>query len=234
MKRWLAAVLLCLVALAPQPAMAREEIRSFIVDIKVNEDASLEVTETITVNAEGIAIRRGIYRDIPLRTSEDEALAAEVGFDLVEVLHNGKPSAFHTERHGRFIRIYIGGADVFIPYGEHIYAIRYEITRQFRYFDDYDALYWNVTGNFWSFPILSAEARVQLPDGARAEQLAAYTGPFGAMGGDYTASGEGRSRVRFQTTRPLGPEEGLTIAVGFTKGMITQDAGRFSVRGETK
>ena len=45
---------------------AREEIRSFIADIEVRADASLEVTETITVNAEGNDIRRGIYRDIGL------------------------------------------------------------------------------------------------------------------------------------------------------------------------
>jgi hypothetical protein len=30
--------------------------------------------------------------------------------------------------------------------------------RQIRYFDDHDELYWNVTGNGWIFPILSATA----------------------------------------------------------------------------
>jgi len=227
MKRWLAAVLLCLVAIAPQAAMAREEIRSFIADIQVNDDSSLEVTETITVNAEGNAIRRGIFRDIPLRAVDEWGLWASNGFDLIEVLHNGEPATHRTEWLGRFLRIYIGDADILIPRGEHTYTIRYTTTRQLRYFDDYDELYWNVTGNFWSFPILSAEARVQLPEGARAEQLAAYTGPFGAEGKDYTASGKGRSEVRFETTRTLGAEEGMTIAVGFTKGVVTPDEGGF-------
>ncbi|MBC7283182.1 DUF2207 domain-containing protein [Hoeflea sp.] len=228
MKRWLAAVLVCLVAFAPQAAMAREEIRSFIADIKVNDDASLEVTETITVNAEGRDIRRGIFRDIPLRTLDEWGLWDSNGFDLVEVLHNGRNTPHSTEWLGRFLRIYIGDSEVLIPRGEHTYTIRYVTTRQLRYFDDYDELYWNVTGNFWSFPILSAEARVELPEGARAEQVFAYTGPFGAEGKDYTASGGGQAEVRFATTRPLGPEEGMTIAVGFTKGVVTPDEGGLS------
>jgi hypothetical protein len=168
MRLWLAAILTCLVVLAPQAASAREEIRSFIADIKVKPDSSLEVTETITVNAEGNEIRRGIFRDIPLRSLDDWGLWSGNGFDLVEVLHNGRPSPYNTEWQGRFFRIYIGDADVFIPRGEHTYTIRYVTTRQLRYFDDYDEIYWNVTGNFWSFPILSAAAEVQLPDGARA------------------------------------------------------------------
>ena len=209
-------------------ALAREEIRNYRADIDVRADASIEVTETITVNAEGNQIRRGIYRDIPLRALDDWGLWSSNGFDLIEVLHNGQPSSYHTEWQGRFFRILIGDADVYIPRGEHTYTIRYVTTRQLRFFESYDELYWNVTGNFWSFPILAAEANVRLPDGARAirDQVAAYTGPFGATGGNYTGSilGDG-SEVRFALTRPLGPEEGMTIAVGFTQGVVTPDWG---------
>ncbi|MEM5473753.1 DUF2207 domain-containing protein [Hoeflea sp. AS60] len=205
-------------------SLAREEIRSYIADIKVRADAALEVTETITVNAEGYDIRRGIYRDIPLRVLDDWGLWSSNGFDLVEVLHNGQPATYSTEWQGRFFRIRIGDADVFIPDGKHTYTIRYVTTRQLRFFGRYDELYWNVTGNFWSFPILSAEAYVQLPDGARAEQLSAYTGAFGDNGKNYRATGEGSSKVQFELTRPLGAAEGMTIAVGFTKGVVTPDS----------
>ncbi|WP_394690325.1 DUF2207 domain-containing protein [Hoeflea sp.] len=225
MRLWLAAILTCLALLAPQGASAREEIRNFRVDIEVRTDASIEVTETITVNAEGHDIRRGIFRDIPLSALDEWGLWWKNGFELLEVLHNGKPSPYHTEWQGRFFRILIGDADVFIPRGEHTYTIRYLTTRQLGFFEGFDELYWNVTGNFWSFPILAAEATVRLPEGARAEQVEAYTGAFGADGSDYRATGEGRSEVRFNLTRPLGPEEGMTIAVGFTEGVVTPDDG---------
>ncbi|WP_340160069.1 DUF2207 domain-containing protein [uncultured Hoeflea sp.] len=229
MTRFLSIVFALLVSLAlTGGASAREEIRNFRADIDVRADASIEVTETITVNAEGRDIRRGIYRDIPLRALDDWGLWSSNGFDLVEVLHNGRPSPYHTEWQGRFFRILIGDADVYIPRGEHTYTIRYVTTRQLRFFEGYDELYWNVTGNFWSFPILAAEATVRLPEGARAirDQVTAYTGPFGATGGNYTGSIlSGGSEVRFALTRPLGPEEGMTIAVGFTEGVVTPDWG---------
>jgi hypothetical protein len=46
-------------------AHADERILSFDSTITVAHDGTLEVRETIRVNAEGDAIRRGIYRDFP-------------------------------------------------------------------------------------------------------------------------------------------------------------------------
>jgi len=214
-------------------ALAREEIRNFSVDIDVRADSSIEVTETITVNAEGRDIRRGIYRDIPLRVLDDWGMWSSNGFDLLEVLHNGQPSRYSTEWQGRFFRILIGDKDIFIPRGEHTYTIRYVTTRQLRFFDGYDELYWNATGSFWAFPILAADAVVHLPEGASAEQLAGYTGGFGETGRNVTVSGKGRSEIRFDLTQPLGPQQGMTIAVGFTKGVVVPDeAGALSAIGD--
>ena len=62
MKRWL-----LLALLLPLTAHADERILSFHSDIVVMSDGWIEVTETITVTAEGNRIRRGIYRDLPTR-----------------------------------------------------------------------------------------------------------------------------------------------------------------------
>ena len=37
--------------------------------------------------------------------------------------------------------------------GQHRYEITYRTTRQIGFFAEYDELYWNVTGNGWTFPI---------------------------------------------------------------------------------
>ena len=220
MNRLLAAFAILVLAFFPQAALAREQIRSFNAEIRVNADASLDVTEIITVNAEGADIRRGIYRDIPLSSTDERGFADRKGFDLLAVEHNGEPSPYHTEWQGRFLRIYIGDADTYIPRGLHTYLIRYRTTRQLRYFDSFDELYWNVTGNFWTFPILAAEARISLPTGAVATQLKAYVGAYAESGGAYTARGEGTATPVFTLTRQLNSFEGMTIAVGFTKGVV--------------
>jgi hypothetical protein len=46
-------------------SLAEERIHSYHSDIVVDEKGDMTVTETITVNAEGNKIRRGIYRDFP-------------------------------------------------------------------------------------------------------------------------------------------------------------------------
>ncbi|MFZ1814734.1 MAG: DUF2207 domain-containing protein, partial [Rhizobiaceae bacterium] len=220
MTRLVALLLLILPFFASAPASAQEVIKSYLADITVETDGTLDVRETITVNALGYEIKRGIYRDIPLRALNSWGLWYSNGFKLVEVKHNGEDSPYKTEWLGRFFRIYIGDADVYIPTGEHTYEIRYRTTRQLRFFDTYDELYWNATGNFWTFPIRRAEARVHLPQGATAIQLVAYTGSFGASDSDFTATGEGESEQHFTVTRQLEAYEGLTVAVGFTKGVV--------------
>ena len=49
---------------------AAEFIESYHSDIEVQRNGDLLVTETIRVHAEGKAIRRGIYRDFPIRYTD--------------------------------------------------------------------------------------------------------------------------------------------------------------------
>ena len=50
-----------------ESARQSERIISYYSDIQVAADASLHVTETIRVQAEGREIRHGIFRDFPTR-----------------------------------------------------------------------------------------------------------------------------------------------------------------------
>lgn len=209
-------------ALSAGPAVAREEILSFIADIKVGDDGVLEVTETIRVRAERGQIRRGIYRDFPTRLMRDDGLYQKTGFEVLEILKNGSPEPYHLEWQGFGTRVYIGSENVLIRPGDHTYSIRYRTTRQLRFFADHDELYWNVTGNFWSFPIVHSEARVRLPAGARIGELDAFTGRFGQSGRDFRVDSKSDDRFVIRTTRRLSPGEGLTILATFQKGLIAQ------------
>jgi len=220
-----AGLLLMFAVFAITPAHAAEEILHFDSAIAVQADSSLVVEETIRVRAEGRQIRRGIYRDIRRRVPLENGLWRYVGYDILEVLRDGNPEPYHTENKGDFLRIYAGDADVYIPDGEYTYTLRYRTTRQLRYFAEFDELYWNVTGNFWTFPIRKATARVTLPEGARVVQSAAFTGGYGAAGSDYEARAAGGGVMNFTTTRPLQSREGLTIAVAWPKGFVTEPGG---------
>jgi uncharacterized membrane protein YgcG len=210
--------------LAVHVAAADERILSFDSDITVERDGSMRVTETIRVRAEGKDIKRGIYRDFPTDYRDRAGNRYRVGFELLGVRRDGAAEDYHTERLGNGVRVYIGNANRYLARGEYTYTVSYRTDRQLGFFDHHDELYWNVTGNGWSFPIDHASATVTLPSGIPADriELEAYTGPTGSRGADYTARVDDLGRARFELTRPLGPEEGLTIVVSWPKGYVTQ------------
>lgn len=215
-------IVLCLLAvLVPLTGQAAEEIRAYHADIAIGADGTLEVVETIRVNVEGREIRRGIYRDIPLRFEDAAGRMREAGLDVTSVTRNGAPEPYTTQRGSGMIRVRIGDADVLIPHGEHTYEIAYRTDRQIRFFDDHDELYWNVTGNGWDFAIRDASAEVRLPGQAVARDVTYFTGPFGST--EQAARGElldGGNLVRVRAERRLAPREGLTIAIAMPKGTV--------------
>ncbi len=219
----LAVVLVSGLVISQRPAGAAEErIRAFHSHIVVLPDASMTVTEKITVSGAGQEIKRGIVREFPTTYKDRYGNTVRVGFEIVEIRKDGQPEPYHTEKFANGVKIFIGQKDVFLRPGRYTYTITYKTDRQLGYFQDYDELYWNVTGTGWTFPIDSVQAVVQLPPGTKIRQYAAYTGPFGAKDQDYRVSYDGAGNIVFTTTKALSPREGLTIAVAWPKGIVQE------------
>ena len=207
---------------AVSPARADERILSYDSDVAVQPDSSLLVSETITVRAEGIEIRRGIYRDFPTRYKGPRGGRVRVGFELLDVTRNGAPEPAATEPIGNGVRVRIGQEDVFLAPADYRYVIRYRTTRQIGRFADYDELYWNVTGNGWDFPIDQANVRITLPRPVKLGQRAVYTGAQGSTATNGRVVAERLGEINFQSTAPLGPREGMTVAVAWPKGVVAE------------
>jgi hypothetical protein len=143
-----------------------------------------------------------------------------VTFSLIAVSRDGSPEPYHTERTHGVIRIYAGDKDVLIRPGEHTYVFEYRTGRQIRWFDGKPELNWNVTGNYWRFPIESATYRLQLFDSARPLRWTAYTGPLGARGIDWQGSIGPLGTLSVSTTRRLAPGEGLTVVAALPDGAV--------------
>jgi uncharacterized membrane protein YgcG len=205
------------------PLRAQERIRSYDEVVDVRPDGSLDVTERITVRAEGLQIRRGIYRDFPTRYRDRYGNRVRVALDVLGVERNGNPEPWFTERMSNGVRINTGNDD-FLPIpADYTFTLRYRTTRQLGFFDDHDELYWNAIGTGWIFPIDSATVQVRLPKPISVGQMKAeaYTGPQGATGRDYAADLSGPGVATWRLTRPLGANEGFTIVLSFPKGVIT-------------
>lgn len=201
------------------PTYAREFIQNFESDIWIHSDSHLTVREIITVQAEGRQIKRGIYRDFPTDYKDRYGNSVRVNFAVEKVLRDGFEEPFHTVRQGNGIRVYIGDKNTRLSKGLHKYTLKYTTNRQIGYFADFDELYYNITGNGWAFEIEKASGRIHLPAGAKVLQATAYTGSQGEAGSNYSRQNY-TDGVAFQTTLPLAPQQGLTIAVSWPIGFV--------------
>ena len=211
-----------LLAACGLPVCAAERIESYDINVAVNADGSLDVTEHISVRAEGAQIRRGIYRDFPTRYRDRHGNRVVVGFEVVDVLRDGRPEPWFTERRGNGVRVNTGNDDLLPVPATHRYTLRYRTTRQLGFFEDHDELYWNAIGTGWAFPIEGGSVEVSLPQPVPLAALTAegWTGPQGTRGQGFRTATPAPGVATWWLTSPLQPGEGLTILLSFPKGVV--------------
>ena len=214
----LAALALLLFLPAPAAAQARRfAIDLFRVTFTVHPDASVLVREDITFEFRGA--HNGIFRAIPVRY-ERGGLEFALRLDGIGVYDEADgPLRFEVSYPGHYVKIKAwvpGAVDT-----KKTVRVVYRVRRGLLAFEDHDELYWNVTGNEWEVPIRVAEAFVDLPPSVPSTQVRtlAFTGARGGVGQDFTLEHVERY-LRFTTTRPLRPREGLTIVVGWPPGHV--------------
>lgn len=219
MKGFFAALLLLLAL----PLSAQERILSYDSQVQVGADGSLDVTERIAVRAEGNNIRRGIYRDFPTRYKDRYGNRVVVDLQVIDVLRDGRPEPWFTERKSNGVRINTGNDDFLPTPADFTYTLHYRTTRQLGFFADHDELYWNAIGTGWAFPIERGSVEVRLPSTVPADRISveAYTGAQGQQGDAYDAKVTGPGTARWLLTQPLAPNEGFTVVMGFPKGVVT-------------
>jgi len=199
-----------------------ERLISYDSDITINKDASMIVVEKIKVYAGGNKIKRGIFRDFPTKYKDEYGNNINIKFDVLEVLRDGNSESYHTENLSNGVRVYCGKSNYFIPEGVYTYTIKYKTDRQIGYFDKFDELYWNVTGNGWDFIIENVSATVNLPEPVSRDEikLYGYTGEQGSRDSDFIYEILSSNKIKFKTNSILYPKEGLTIVVQFPKGLV--------------
>ena len=163
-------LLLCIV-LAPAGAGAagwgeagEERILDYAVSAAIGEDAVMTVTERITVVIANYRIRHGIFRLFPVRIQKGGELR-HYTFDVVSATLDGKPVPVHVREQLYTKACALGSEKRFAPAGTHTYEIVWKSAGHVLFLPERDEIYYNVTGNFWEFPIDHASFTLALPKG---------------------------------------------------------------------
>lgn len=197
----------------------KERVTKFHSDITIDTTGTVLVSEHIDVYVKGIDFKRGLIRDVNIYRKDINGKRKKIDIEVLSVTRNGIPEEYETELNGDDRSILLGNNNFLETEREHKYVITYKSRGHIGFFDDYDELYWNVTGNDWIFKIESVSATMHLPKGAHALTSACYTGHKGSTekSCSYITND---TVVTFEAGKSLNPREGLTVATSFTPNII--------------
>lgn len=198
-----------------------EQIISYSTDISVHKDGSVGFIEHIVYNFSDF--RHGIFRSLPFIKTTDEGKRLKMTFENIRVTdEKNKPYEFTTSYVDDAVLLKIGDPNQTIT-GRHEYIISYTIQGALTYFPAHDELYWNALGTLWKVPSLAATATISLPLEVESKNIQAtcFIGQKGSTLKFCTAFVNG-SVVTVTSTRPLSAYEGMTLVVGFPKGIVAE------------
>jgi uncharacterized membrane protein len=216
--KWVASsVLLILLFIVPARVYADDSwlIENFNSSIAIQQSGVVRVVETISVDFKDQP-KHGIYRDIPY-LYETNGKQTYSQLDITNVLQNNMPAHYTVSQTNGYEELKIGDPNQTII-GRNVYTITYTVTGVLRGYPDHDELYWNVTGNDWQVEIQRTEATVTLPTNG-VNTVTCFEGVAGSQM-PCQSNLTSRQTATFGTTAPLAESEGLTVVVGYKKGLI--------------
>lgn len=210
--------------ITPASAQEDERILEFTSDIVVNNDASIDIKETIQFRPSTTISRHGLEWRIPFVYSVN-AFRRSTKLDINSVTYYPllNPSLKTFNQYSRndengWAVLRIGDADTYIE-GTYVYIVDYTLKYSgISYFDENDEVYLNVIGPGWNIPIENASANVKLP-GKILEQIC-FTGADGSQLQDCTMVNNTEDTVSVRPNNVLNAYEGYSFAVKLPKGTI--------------
>lgn len=199
-----------------------DTIESFDVDIKLNQNNTAIIKETIEYNF-GSTPKHGIYRKIP-KNFRPKGNIVPIDIKVLSITDaNGFPYSFKNEGIVN-LDLKIGDPDLYVT-GTKTYIIEYRVSNLIGFFENNDELYWNLTGNEWKVDyIKNTTATVHFPsneiDSINNYSYCGYSGSTDTCG-EFFVSGDS---VNFNSDRILNTGEGITVDLEFNKGIIRKSS----------
>ncbi len=101
--------------------------------------------------------------------------------------------------------------------GPQSYEVEYRLQNVISFYDNHDELYWDINGDQWNQPFSSVDVTLATPNDKLNNNVACYTGAFGAVIQNCAISMED-GKVAARTNGGLSARQALTIVTGFKKG----------------
>lgn len=188
-------------------------IDKYNVNIKVNENNTLDITETIVAYFSDK--RHGLYRTIPLKNELNRADGTKT-INKVQISNVSVNDEYQTSRENNKYVIQIGSANQTIL-GEKTYIIKYTYNIGKDKINDYDELYFNIIGPEWDTVIGNVSFIVTMPKEFDQSKIGFTSGKVGSTNNnvEYNVT---RNTIRGSYNGILNKGDGLTIRCELPEG----------------
>ncbi len=194
-------------------------INKYNVDINVNENNVLNITETIDVNFS--QEKHGIYRKIPLKnTYYRKGIEATTKAKISNLSINEQ---YSKDKINGNLEIKIGDPYNYVT-GEKKYIIKYDYDIGDDNVDLYDDLYFNIIGTEWTTYIKDVTFKITMPKEFDSSLISFTSGSYGSVDNDdvyYDVEGNvitGNIKRNLGQDYVLSRGEGLTVRLELPEG----------------
>lgn len=212
-------------------------ISNYDVHVKINKDASLDITEKIKVRFS--EPRHGIIRKIPFRYKLTSLSAGKEkaktplqsgGYNRIIIENIKVPDwKYEVSNNGDYKAIKIGSADQYIN-NDQQFVISYHILNAINFFNDHAEFYFNLIGTEWATSIEAVNFDIELPEpNPDTSDYFVATGISGSRENKTSTTWINNTTFSGSTTDTLYSNEGLTVGIGFPKGYLAEPD--YSTRG---
>ena len=195
-------------------------IDKYDINIVVNENNVLDITETITAYFN--VPKHGIFRTIPLRNTV-KRLDGSVSKNRAQISNVSVDNEYTTSRENGNYKLKIGSASETLT-GEQKYVIKYSYNLGEDKIKDYDELYYNIIGTEWDTVIGNVTFTITMPKEFDESKLGFSSGLEGSTDNSkitYTVNG---NKIIGKYNGILGVNEALTVRCELPEGYFV-DAG---------
>lgn len=217
--------------LVPNFSLARENVTDWYVkdfdsQIVVSKDSSLDITETITADCGTGIGKHGIFRILPTQLNiAGEKIQTPV--TLLSITNEkGETYSYQTVKNSAdgTVTWKIGDANKTVQ-GVNVYVIRYQVKNAIRFGNqNFDELYWNLSGNFWDLQIDKFHAVIKFPEQIKGKDsdVDFYAGYAGSKEKSLAIfEWKNPNTLEFASTGTLLEKQGITASIIFPKNIFT-------------
>lgn len=177
-----------------------ERIEEYNINIRLNEDKSLHIEESIRYNPEG-ELHHGLIRDIFTKSYNRDFLSYK---DRVGIENFNSNLPFSKKIYATYNSYKIGDPDYYLK-GTTTFINSYDIYNIIQTSENINQIYLNIIGNYWDMPIDNININLDFNTNY-VKGLDVYTGEYGYNTNNYNING-----LKISNISPFKANEGLTF-----------------------